>query len=301
MISATILRAAILAPLAFLASAALVGCAKQDDGVMQGYGEAEYLHVGPLDAGRISEILVREGDKVEAGAVLFRLDPSRASASARGAEASAAAARSRSERGGALDEAVRRAEAEAMLAARNLQRTEELYRRGFLAAAKLDADRAASRAADAARAQALGEREAASRDAGAAAAQASLERQRLSDFKVTAPAAGSVERMYRRVGEVVNVGDPVMALLPPGNMKIRFFAPESRLAQLPVGTQVTITCDGCKQATKARISFVATEPQFTPPVIYSLEHRQKLSFMLEARPEGPTPIRPGLPVDVRIP
>ena len=81
---------------------------------------------------------------------------------------------------------------------------------------------------------------------------------------------------------------------------MRFFAPEAMLAQLPIGARIMVSCDGCAQPIEARVSFVATEPQFTPPVIYSLDQREKLVFLIEARFDGATPIRPGMPVDIRI-
>lgn len=112
--------------------------------------------------------------------------------------------------------------------------------------------------------------------------------------------AGTVERVYHRAGEVVAAGQPILALLPPENMKVRFFAPQDQLARLPIGARVDVSCDGCAEPAHARVSFVAREPQFTPPVIYSLDQREKLVFLVEARFDGPTPIRPGMPVDVRI-
>jgi HlyD family secretion protein len=83
-------------------------------------------------------------------------------------------------------------------------------------------------------------------------------------------------------------------------MKVRFFAPEALIARLPVGADVLVSCDGCGEPISATVTFVAHEPHFTPPVIYSLDQREKLVFLVEARFSGATPIRPGLPVDVRI-
>jgi HlyD family secretion protein len=106
--------------------------------------------------------------------------------------------------------------------------------------------------------------------------------------------------MIHRQGEVVAAGQPIVALLAPQNMKVRFFAPEAALAQLAVGGRVSVSCDGCAEAASATISFIASEPQFTPPVIYSLDQREKLVFLVEARLDAPAPIRPGMPVDVRL-
>jgi HlyD family secretion protein len=251
--------------------------------VMQGYGEADYIYLSSQDAGIVGELLVREGDQVEAGARVFRLDTERLGYGAESAEAQRAAAAA----------AVRTAQAEAVLAQRNYARGAQLERQGFYPRARLDADLAARDAANARLAQAR-------REAVAVGAEAGLAEVRVSDLDGAAPVAGTIEQIFHRAGEVVAAGQPIVALLPPQNMKVRFFAPEDTLAQLPVGARVLVSCDGCAEPLAARVSFVAREPQFTPPVIYSLDQREKLVFLIEARFEGATPIRPGMPVDVRI-
>jgi HlyD family secretion protein len=261
----------------------LAACGDRASDVMQGYGEADYIYLSSQDAGIIGELLVREGDAVEAGAQIFRLDAERLGYGAQSAEAQRAAATA----------AVRTAQAEATLAQRNYARGAQLARQGFYPRARLDSDLAARDAANARLAQAR-------REATAIGAEAGLAEERVRDLAGTAPAAGTIEQVFHRQGEVVAAGAPIVALLPPQNMKVRFFAPEASLAQLPVGARVMVSCDGCAEPVPARVSFVAREPQFTPPVIYSLEEREKLVFLVEARFEGATPIRPGMPVDVRI-
>lgn len=265
--------------LALLAAA----CGGDPESALQGYGEADYLYLSSQDAGVVGELFVREGDIVEAGQRVFRLDPERLGYGAESAEAQRAAAAA----------AVRTAQAEAVLAQRNYARGSQLAERGFYPRAQLDADRAARDVANARLAQAH-------RQAAAAGAETGLAEERLSDLAGTAPRAGTIEQIFHRPGEVVGAGQPIVALLPPENMKVRFFAPEAMLARLPVGTRVLVSCDGCDQPIEARVSFVAQQPQFTPPVIYSLDQREKLVFLVEARFAGRTPIRPGMPVDVRI-
>ncbi|MET0181968.1 MAG: HlyD family efflux transporter periplasmic adaptor subunit [Caulobacterales bacterium] len=288
--------------LAFALGAALLAsaCERDDALTLQGYGEADYLYLSPQDGGVVSEIAVKEGDQVMQGARLFSLDPSRLTRQAESAAAEQAAAASRTAQSGALAQAVREADSQAVLARTNYQRTSELFGRGFAPRAKLDSDRAAMSAADARARQARAERDAAQRELGAANAQRELARERVSDLDVAAPQAGRIERIYRRAGEVVGAGEPVLALLPPANMKIRFFAPEADLAKLRLGARVNVSCDSCRDGLTARISYIAREPQFTPPVIFSTEERDKLVFLVEARPEQADAIRPGLPVDVRI-
>lgn len=265
--------------LALLAAA----CGRPPSDVMQGYGEADYLYLSSQDAGIVGEVLVREGDAVEAGAQVFRLDPQRLSYGAQSAAAQRSAAAA----------AVTTAQAEATLAQRDFARGAQLAERGFYPRARLDADRAARDAANARLNQAR-------REAAAAGAETSLAQERVNDLQGAAPAAGTIEQIFHRPGEVVTAGQPIAALLPPENMKVRFFAPEALIASLPVGTRVSVSCDGCGDPVVATVSFVAREPQFTPPVIYSLDQREKLVFLVEARFSTPSRVRPGMPVDVRI-
>lgn len=280
------------------AALALAGCAPQADETLQGYGEAVYLYIAPQDGGALASVNVKEGDAVAAGQVLATLDGARAGFARDAALAAAESARSTVADGGALAEAVRQAGANRDLAAKTLARTEDLVRRGNAAKAQLDADRAALTSAEAALAAARAERDAALRRLGGAEADLKLAERRLSDLTLTAPAAGTIERIYRRAGEVTPAGSPVMALLTPENMKVRFFVPEATLSRMRPGGAVRIACDGCKDGLTARISYVAATPEFTPPVIYSLEQRAKLVFLAEAIPSDPAAIRPGLPVDV---
>jgi HlyD family secretion protein len=123
---------------------------------------------------------------------------------------------------------------------------------------------------------------------------------RLSRRKMVSPVTGTVEQVYFRPGEMVPAGKPVIALLPPGNLKVRFFVSEAVLPQIKIGQIVTIACDGCAADLAAKVSFIARQSEFTPPVIYSLEERSKLVFLIEARPERPEALRVGQPVSVLL-
>jgi HlyD family secretion protein len=107
---------------------------------------------------------------------------------------------------------------------------------------------------------------------------------------------------YFRVGEWVNAGQPVVALLPPGAVRARFFVPEAELGALQIGQAVELRCDGCGAPMAARIDFIATAPEYTPPVIYSNAQRARLVFMVEARPEAKdgARLKPGQPIDVKV-
>jgi HlyD family secretion protein len=124
-------------------------------------------------------------------------------------------------------------------------------------------------------------------------------RTRLARRKVASPVTGTVEQVYFRPGEVVAAGRPVVALLPPGNLKVRFFVPQGALPAIALGDKVRVACDGCAQNLSAKVGFIARQAEFTPPVIYSLEERAKLVFMVEALPDDPAAFRVGQPVQVR--
>ena len=123
---------------------------------------------------------------------------------------------------------------------------------------------------------------------------------RLTRRKAASPVAGSVQQIYYRPGELVPAGRPVMSLLPPGNIKVRFFVPQTELPRISLGQPVSIHCDGCKADVPARVTFISRTSEFTPPVIYSLDERSKLVFLIEARTDAPGDLRVGQPVDVRV-
>jgi HlyD family secretion protein len=124
---------------------------------------------------------------------------------------------------------------------------------------------------------------------------------RLARRRAVAPAAGVIQQVYFRPGETVPPGRPVMSLLPPGNLKLRFFAPERVLQDVKYGATVDISCDGCEAGLTAKVTFIASSAEYTPPVIYSLDERAKLVFLIEARPEHPERFRVGQPVTVTLP
>jgi HlyD family secretion protein len=121
---------------------------------------------------------------------------------------------------------------------------------------------------------------------------------RLKRRYVASPADGTVQQVYFRPGEMVPSGRAVLALLPPGNLKIRFFVPQAQLPSFAPGDRVQVQCDGCAPDIVARVDFIARTAEYTPPVIYSLEERNKLVFLVEARPERPDNLRVGQPISV---
>jgi HlyD family secretion protein len=124
---------------------------------------------------------------------------------------------------------------------------------------------------------------------------------RLARRNAYSPADGTIQQVYYRPGETVSAGKPVLALLPPQNLKLRFFAPEPLLPEIKYGETVTVSCDGCEKGLTAKVSFIARSAEYTPPVIYSLDERAKLVFLIEARPVEPEKFRVGQPVTVTLP
>ena len=123
---------------------------------------------------------------------------------------------------------------------------------------------------------------------------------RLTRRQVFSPAAGTIQQIYYRPGETVPAGRPVLALLPPGNIKLRFFVPETVLPKIALGDDVRVRCDGCKEDIPARVTFISRSSEFTPPVIYSLEERNKLVYMIEVRTAQTQNLRVGQPISVTL-
>jgi HlyD family secretion protein len=123
---------------------------------------------------------------------------------------------------------------------------------------------------------------------------------RLDRRRVFSPVDGTVQQIYFRPGEIVPASRPVLALLPPGNLKVRFYVPQAVLPDIAYGDEIKVGCDGCAANLTARVSFIARQSEFTPPVIYSLEERSKLVFLIEALPDKPQALRVGQPIDVSL-
>jgi HlyD family secretion protein len=121
---------------------------------------------------------------------------------------------------------------------------------------------------------------------------------RADQFAPRAPGPARVEEVYFQVGEWAAANQPVVSLLPDDRIKLRFYVPEASVARYRVGRHVRFSCDGCGAARDAVVAYVSPRPEFTPPVIYSRETRDRLVFLVEARPERPAALTPGLPVDV---
>lgn len=131
-------------------------------------------------------------------------------------------------------------------------------------------------------------------------AQLGAAQTRLGRRKLASPIAGVIQQIYFRPGETVPPSRPIIAVLPPGNIKVRFFVPERMLARIAIGDEVRVTCDGCPNNITAPVTFISRNAEFTPPVIFSLEERSKLVYLVEARPAQTEMLRVGQPVSVEV-
>ncbi len=306
--------------LVLVALLALSACQKHDDGSWQGYIEGEYVLLASPYAGQLQKLFVRRGDQVESGKPVFALEHESERAARAEAEERVKSAQARLENLqvprrppeiAALREQVNQAKAALALSRANLAREQELFKKGFSPKARLDdarsafeRDTARVKEADAQLKNALmplgreGEREAAEAEMEAAKAALAQAAWRLEQKSVAAPVSGLVQDTFFVIGEWVPAGRPVASLLPPGNVKARFYVPETVLASLQIGRPLEIRCDGC-QPIDAKVSYVSSQAEYTPPVLYSKESRSKLLFLVEARLPN-APLRPGQPVDGRL-
>jgi len=288
-----------------------------------GYMEADLVLVGSEQGGRVLELSVEEGAHVKQGDPIFVLESeeqeaSVASARARLQEAEARLADAKSEvqrpdEIHVLEAALAQAQAMLQQANNNLDRAQALFGKGWVTKTQLDDaiaqhDRNQAAVAEAEKRITAAKLPGRSDMIDAAAANAEAARHALTEAekslgkrKVFAPANGTVEEVYFRPGEVVNSGQAVIALLPPRNLKVRFFVAEPVRAGLQVDQSVGVTCDGCPPDLHAKISFIAREAEFTPPVIFSREQREKLVYLVEARPDGlAAELTAGQPVTVTL-
>ena len=313
----TLARAAVLI-LAFT----LAACGGGNDGRMQGWIEGDFVFVAPDETGRVETLDVREGDTVTAGAPLFAVDADLQQSDLKNAAAQVAEARARlsrleaaqqrTEEVAVLEAQEKRAEAMLQLSTAELERQQTLSAKGVGTQAALDTaksnfnrDKAAldqvSRQITVARLSAREEDIAAARQTLAAAeARRNSAETKLARRKLASPVGGAVQQIYYRPGEMVPAGRPVLSILPPGNIKVRFFVGEAKLPAVALGDVIEVSCDGCAKPVSAKVSFVARAAEYTPPVIYSLEERNKLVFMVEARADAPDGLRVGQPVSVKL-
>lgn len=297
----------------------LVSC-KPDAPVLHGYVEGEYLYIAPTTSGILQTLSVERGQQVEAGADLFTLDNTELNASIASAKADVTKAQAqfnnllKGQRPEEIEVIMKQRE-QAKVALENAikeyDRAKALVGSSFVSRSNYDRREAEYKSAKANLEQLEAQLKVANlggRKDEVEAAQAALEMTKqhliqvqrdLQDAMPKAPAASYVEDTFYRSGEFVPAGKAVVSLLPPENVKVRFFVSQKLLPEISQGEKVMVGCDGCDKPVEARISYISSQAEYTPPVIYSTEAREKLVYMIEALPVAPNSVlRPGLPVDI---
>jgi len=287
-----------------------------------GYVEGDYVLLAPVETAQVTKVLVRRGDRVEPDEAVVALESSDSEIAVAQAAAALAQAEAqladlkigkRPEEIAVLEAAVRSARAQANEARRTAERTANLSRQGIATQAQLDEANTAVDVADAQIGQSEAnlavahlparpeEIKAASGQVEQAKAALEQAKWRLAKRSLAAPSPGRVSDVIRNPGDMAGPAAPVVSILPDGGVKLVVYIPQRAFSSIRVGTQLAVHCDGCAEGLKARVSYVSPDPEFTPPVIYSLDSRQKLVYLVEARPEGDaTALQPGQIVDVRL-
>jgi HlyD family secretion protein len=309
---------------AIIAAALFAGCGRPAASMVQGYIEGEFVYVASPLAGKLEELKVQRGAQVKTGDPLFRLESTAEKAALEQAQRRLAQARASLEDAKkgrrpseleSIDAKIREAQAALALSERELERQETLMRAPG-ATTEQEVDRARSSRDQnrqrLAQFQAelqtarLGARpdQIAAEEANVRALEAALARAEwdFSEKSQTAPQGGRVFDTLYREGEWVSAGRPIVSILPPAGVKLRVFVPQPLLGSLHAGDTVNVSVDGAGRPFAGKISFISPRAEFTPPVIYSREHRDKFVFMVEAvfEPDVAVQLHPGQPVDVQF-
>jgi HlyD family secretion protein len=301
----------------------MAGCQKTEENVWQGYVEGEYVRVASPIGGALTTLSVHRGNSVKAGDTLFSLEKEAETAACNEAAERLKQTQARLEnlkKGrrpteiSSVTARLDQARASLKLAEADAERAERLFKDGVLAASELDRVRATLSldrkrtdeiVSELATAQ-LGARDdeikAAEAEVAAAEATQAKALWSLQQKSQTSPRNALVQDTLYVAGEWVPAGLPVVSLLPPENLKVRFFVQHNQVSRLSLNQKVTVAVDGVPQGYPAHISYIAPQVEFTPPVIYSRENRSKLVFMAEATFEAPDTLRmhPGQPVEVKL-
>jgi HlyD family secretion protein len=243
--------------------------------------EATQIDVAAKLAGRVKEVLVKEGDFVAAGQVVARMDTLALEAELHQAEALLAQARNAVDTARAV---VEQRASELGLAQSTLKRSEELVGRGYISPQKLDADRAQMLAAKAGLVAAQSKVIEAESGVKASLAAAHRIKTELEDAVLTAPRAGRVQYRLAEPGEVLGAGGKVVSLLDLTDVYMTVFLPETTAGKLAIGAEARLVLDAAPQyVVPAAVTFVAAEAQFTPKTVETKQERQKFVFRVKAQ------------------
>jgi HlyD family secretion protein len=264
------------------ALALLVGCDQKPDDAWLGYGEGDNAFIAAPQPGWVTQMKVERGQSVHRGDLLFVLDNTQQQAGRDQAAAQLAASKA----------SLVQEQSNLDYAQTELKRQDKLAKAGAGTPTAHDQALTAFQQSSARVSQL--EAQIAQMEASLTGADYGL-----SQRQVVAQTDGPVQDIYFREGEYVPAATPVLSVLPPANVYVRFFVPETEFARVKLGQKVSIHCDGCAHDLTATVSFIAAQEEFTPPVIFSVGNREKLVFKVEARMPGGLDLHPGQPVDVR--
>ena len=309
--------------LAVLAALTFAGCSRTNSSGYQGYLEGEFIYLASPLAGRLDKLSVQKGTRVTAGTPLFNLEQGAEMATLREAAERLRQSQARLadlKKGqrpselATMDARLAQANTAAEQATLELERATKLHQTTVLAdddfdRVRLNHDAAIKHVAELStqlETAQLGARidTIAAAEADISAAQAALDRAgwAVAQKSATAPRAGLIYDTLYREGEFVTAAAPVISLLPPENIKVRFFVPEAEFGALKAGGTIKVSLTGRADPLEAHITYLSPKPEYTPPVLYNRENRTKLVFMVEAvfDPAAARDLHPGQPVDVTL-
>jgi HlyD family secretion protein len=302
----------------------LSGCSGSKDATYQGYVEGEFVYLSSSQSGHLEHLAASRGEQVESGKQLFTLEAIDEKAAQHQAQQQLSAAEAqladiqtgkRAPEIAVIRAQLLQAQASARKSSQQRERDEAQYRGGGISREQFEATLAQA-SSDAAHVSELESQldvarlpgrdqqlKAQSDQIQAARAVLTQADWKVEQKSVSAPRAGLIYDTMYREGEWVMAGNPVVRMLPPQNIKVRFFVPETLIGSLPIGRQVSLRCDGCAADIPATITYVSSQAEYTPPVIYSNDTRGKLIYMIEAHPstDDAAKLHPGQPLAVRLP
>lgn len=307
----------------FLLCLSVISCNGDGNSYSQGYIEGDYLYIASPIGGRVVAVHAQRGGIVNSGDVLFELDPAPEQLAHLEAVSIYNAARAmyddkrsgmRDSEIAAIKASIAQVEASLSLSKKELRRIRSLYERQTVNEKVLDVaiasyerdlammDELRARLRTARLGARRGQAEAARSDMQRAGAHVELANWRLEQMSPRAPMDARVVDILYSVGEVAPPAYPVVVLLPPEAVKVRFFVKEPLMPDINLGDMVSVMVDGRATPVDATVSYISPEAEYTPPFIYSKENREKFVFMVEAvfTPEAAAGLHPGLPVDVRM-
>lgn len=297
----------------------LAACSNKNK--INGYVEGDYVYYAAGTAGILKAVYVEKGQQASTGAALFALDDTSLKSAVTSAQAKILVEQNklydlekgqRPEQINVIIKQIEQAKTSYRNAQQEFSRTKTLLNQGVISRSYYDQQETSLKTSKiyieqlSAQLRAMflesqTDKKNALSNIAIAKQQLIQAEKQLQESAPVANAAGRVEDIFFKPGEFIQAGTPVLSLLSPENIRVRFFVPQANLAQFALGNEVKISCDGCNKIIPAKVTYISSQGEYTPPEIYSAEFRKKLVFMVEATPLNFDPdLRPGLPVDINL-